>query len=89
MPDEVEARDQQIDLTEEQEAILNHPPTRHARILAGPGAGKSYTAVAYLRHWQEQQPDLRIRMITFTRAATNEFAEKLAAPLGNRIERPR
>lgn len=86
MPDEVEARDQQIDLTEEQEAILNHPPTRHARILAGPGAGKSYTAVAYLRHWQEQQPDLRIRMITFTRAATNEFAEKLAAPLGNRIE---
>ncbi|MGH2949600.1 MAG: winged helix-turn-helix domain-containing protein, partial [Solirubrobacteraceae bacterium] len=32
--------------TPEQEAVLAHPPDRHARLLAGPGTGKSATVVA-------------------------------------------
>lgn len=77
-------------LTPEQQAIVAHPPNRHARVLAGPGAGKSFTAIAYLEHWTAQQPDLAARMITFTRAATEEFTTRLGdrALAGPGIETP-
>jgi len=64
-------------LTPEQEAIVAHPPTSHARVSAGPGTGKSHTAVAYLERLTQDHPDVRARMLTFTRAATAEFAEKM------------
>ena len=63
--------------TPEQRAILQHDPQRHARILAGPGTGKSTTLVAFLDQLLSTDDGLRVRMLTFTRAATAELAEKL------------
>ena len=64
--------------THEQSAIIAHDPTNHARILAGPGTGKSTTMVALLDRLLNEDPDLRVRMLTFTRAATAELADKVA-----------
>ena len=64
--------------TDEQYAILSHNATRHARVLAGPGTGKSTTMVALLGQLLEEDDSLRVRMLTFTRAATAELAEKIA-----------
>jgi DNA helicase-2/ATP-dependent DNA helicase PcrA len=64
-------------LSEEQQAFLTHPPDKSARLLAGPGTGKSYTSVAYLEHVTDKDPNLRVGYITFTRAATAEFAKKM------------
>lgn len=64
--------------TEQQSAILAHDPTRHARVLSGPGTGKSTTMVALLGRVLEENNSLRVRMLTFTRAATAELAEKIA-----------
>ena len=61
--------------TREQRRILRHPPTRHARVLAGPGTGKSTTMVRFL---QKLPSDLRVRMLSFTRAATSELAQKFS-----------
>lgn len=62
--------------TNEQQAILQHDPKNHARVLAGPGTGKSTTMVALLDKLLEEDNTLRVRMLTFTRAATAELAEK-------------
>ena len=62
--------------TDEQQAILQHDPENHARVLAGPGTGKSTTMVALLDSLLEKDKALRVRMLTFTRAATSELAEK-------------
>ena len=62
--------------TDEQQAILLHDPENHARVLAGPGTGKSTTMVALLDSLLEKDKALRVRMLTFTRAATAELAEK-------------
>ena len=62
--------------TDEQRAILQHNPENHARVLAGPGTGKSTTMVALLDSLLEKDKALRVRMLTFTRAATAELAEK-------------
>jgi len=59
--------------TVEQEAILQHEVGRHARILAGPGTGKSATIIAWLSHHNPE----RARLLTFTRAATGELVRKL------------
>jgi len=64
--------------TAEQYAILSHNAKRHARVLAGPGTGKSTTMVALLGQLLEENDSLRVRMLTFTRAATAELAEKIA-----------
>lgn len=66
-----------LQFTDEQVAIIAHPPGQSARILAGPGTGKSFTAVAYLERLTDAHPDLQSRMLTFTRAATDEFAQKM------------
>jgi DNA helicase-2/ATP-dependent DNA helicase PcrA len=64
-------------LSAEQESFLNHPPSKCGRLLAGPGTGKSFTSVAYLEKITNENPQLRVGYITFTRAATAEFAKKL------------
>jgi len=64
-------------LTPEQLAFVNHDPSHHARVLAGPGTGKSYTSVAFLERLARERPELRARMLTFTRVATDEFAQKM------------
>lgn len=63
--------------TDEQQAVIDHDVERHGRVLAGPGTGKSYTAVALMERLASERPDLRTRMVTFTRAATAEFARKM------------
>ena len=62
--------------TEEQLVILDHDAEQHARILAGPGTGKSTTMVKLLENLLEKEPSLRVRMLTFTRAATAELTLK-------------
>lgn len=68
-----------FDPTDEQAAILSHNHTQHARILAGPGTGKSTTMVALLGRLLEKDDSLRVRLLTFTRAATAELAGKIAS----------
>ena len=62
----------------QQKQIIAHNPARNARVLAGPGTGKSTTAVALLSRLACERPELRFRMLTFTRCATHALAEKLA-----------
>jgi DNA helicase-2/ATP-dependent DNA helicase PcrA len=70
--------------TEEQNAILQHEVGRHARILAGPGTGKSATIIAWLSHHNP----VGARLLTFTRAATGELVNKLRAREDIQIETP-
>ena len=62
--------------TAEQQTILRHDPRHHARVQAGPGTGKSTTMVALLERMIERDQSLRVRMLTFTRAATAELGDK-------------
>lgn len=63
--------------SDEQKKILEHDTDKHARVLAGPGTGKSTTMVALLGKVLESNPNARVRMLTFTRAASAELAEKV------------
>lgn len=76
------------DPTPEQQRILNHDPGHHGRVLAGPGTGKSASVVDLIHRLlarEGEQP--RIRLLTFTRAATAELAGKVAAQDAE-VERP-
>jgi DNA helicase-2/ATP-dependent DNA helicase PcrA len=64
--------------TPEQQAILQHAANQHARILAGPGTGKSATVVALIEGLVARNPRPKIKLLTFTRAATGELAKKVA-----------
>jgi len=74
--------------TVEQTAILGHDHHRHARVLAGPGTGKSATLVALLDHLVGEEPAPRIKLLTFTRAATAELAKKVSDHPDAAAERP-
>ena len=63
------------DFTNEQEEFLRHDPHASGRLVAGPGSGKSFTCVAYLR--QATERGLRAKMLTFTRAAAAEFQDTM------------
>ncbi len=74
--------------TSEQRLILAHSPDLHGRVLAGPGTGKSATVVDLIhRLLADDQAQPRIRLLTFTRAATAELAGKVAAQEAE-LERP-
>lgn len=74
--------------TDEQRRILQHQPQRHGRVLAGPGTGKSATVVDLIHQLLAgEPPHPRIRLLTFTRAATAELAGKVAAHEAE-VERP-
>lgn len=78
-----------IQLSDEQRRIVDHPVGRNGRVLAGPGSGKSFTATALLARLIDSDAPPRAKMLTFTRAATAEFAGKLAdAELADEVERP-
>jgi DNA helicase-2/ATP-dependent DNA helicase PcrA len=62
--------------TEEQQRIIDHDPSRHARILAGPGTGKSATVIRLMLRLGDEGK--HGRLLTFTRAASNELKEKVA-----------
>ena len=68
-----------FELTQEQRTILQHDPCRHARILAGPGTGKSTTLVALVHKLRGEDESLRMKVLTFTRATTAELAHKIDA----------
>ncbi len=74
--------------TPEQQRILGHRPGRHARILAGPGTGKSATLVALMNELLQEVPRPRIRLLTFTRAATAELAKRVSEHPAAAAERP-
>ena len=74
--------------TEQQAAILGHDYHRHARILAGPGTGKSATLVALVDRLLQGNPRPRIKLLTFTRAATAELAKKVSEHPAAAAERP-
>ncbi|MBI2691628.1 MAG: ATP-dependent helicase [Solirubrobacterales bacterium] len=63
--------------TDQQKAIIDHDIRYHARVIAGPGTGKSATAVALIERVLEELPDTKIKFLTFTRAATQELARKM------------
>jgi len=63
--------------TNEQQAILAHAIDHHARVLAGPGTGKSATLVALMDGLLRAEQTPRIKLLTFTRAATAELAKKV------------
>src|SRR4051794_29003009 len=74
--------------TPEQAAILHHDPRRAARVLAGPGTGKSATVVALIDELLGGSPAPRVRLLTFTRAATSELAKKVSGHPAAAAERP-
>ncbi len=65
------------EFTDEQRAILGHDGTLSARVLAGPGTGKSATMIAML---EQMAGDIerKVKLLTFTRAATAELAGEVA-----------
>lgn len=74
--------------TPEQEAILAYHVGQHARVLAGPGTGKSATVVALVDHLLAGNPAPRVKLLTFTRAATAELAKKVSDHPAAAAERP-
>jgi DNA helicase-2/ATP-dependent DNA helicase PcrA len=74
--------------TPEQQAILAHAFSCNARILAGPGTGKSATLVALLNQLLSDRPSSRVRLLTFTRAATAELAKKVSEHPAAVTQRP-
>lgn len=66
--------------TPEQEQIILHNPSRNGRVLAGPGTGKSWTCIELIRRLIHERPELGIRLLTFTRAATHELASNMGDP---------
>ncbi len=73
-------------LSVEQDGIVHHPPTRHAKVLAVAGSGKSHTMVercAYLIEAHRVQPS-KLLAVMFGRTAADEFAARLDKRLGKR-----
>lgn len=67
---------------------MGYRPGRHCRILAGPGTGKSATLVALVNELAQLSPTPKIRLLTFTRAATSELAKKVVEHPTVAAERP-
>jgi DNA helicase-2/ATP-dependent DNA helicase PcrA len=72
----------------EQQAILAHRPDQYARILAGPGTGKSATLVAWLGDLANRADPPKLKLLTFTRAATAELVGKVLDHEALAAERP-
>lgn len=75
-------------LTPEQQAILGHDLRLHARVLAGPGTGKTATLVAFANRLLAEDTEQRVKLLTFTRAATGELARRVADQPAATTERP-
>jgi DNA helicase-2/ATP-dependent DNA helicase PcrA len=61
----------------QQSEVIEHPANRHGRVLAGPGTGKSTTVLRLGQRLLQEVPPIRVRIVTFTRAATAELADKI------------
>ena len=78
-----------IDLLPEQETAALHTGT-HARLLAGPGTGKTLTLTHRVINLIEREgvPANQILVLTFTRAAAAELRERILGELPEDMERP-
>jgi DNA helicase-2/ATP-dependent DNA helicase PcrA len=74
--------------TDEQKAVISHNPGEHARLLAGPGTGKSATVVALIMKLLGTDSPPKVRLLTFTRAATAELAQKVSEHPDLVVDRP-
>lgn len=74
--------------TAEQQAILDHDPRECGCVEAGPGTGKSATLVALIEQLLSRKRKPKVRLLTFTRAATAELAQKVGGIAGAVVERP-
>ena len=74
--------------SDEQRQILAHHLGQHGCVEAGPGTGKSATLVELVDQLlsDEDNPP-RLRLLTFTRAATAELAKRFGAT-ASQVERP-
>lgn len=70
-------------LTPEQDAVVQHPLGRHARVLAVAGAGKTTTMVARVQHLVDAKgtSPKTIAILMFNRRARLQFIEKLNSAL--------
>jgi len=64
--------------TPEQTRLLEHVAGHHARVLAGPGTGKSASLVALVDKLLRGPEPPRVKLLTFTRAATAELGLKVS-----------
>jgi len=76
--------------TPEQEAIIQHPLGKHARVLAVAGSGKTTTMVDRVRHlvMDLNQDPRRIRVVMFNRLAREDFDQKLEKEIFEVGKRP-
>jgi DNA helicase-2/ATP-dependent DNA helicase PcrA len=74
--------------TDEQQRVLDHDPGSCGCVEAGPGTGKSATLVALIEKLLAGDKKPKIRLLTFTRAATAELADKVGGIPAAIIERP-
>src|SRR5487761_1136768 len=73
----------------EQRRILTHRTGQHGCVEAGPGTGKSATLVELIDQLLSDEDDPpRLRLLTFTRAATAELAKKVVGATATQVERP-
>ena len=70
-------------LLEDQKAAATHIGS-HARLLAGPGTGKTFTLTHRIRYLVQEKdvPPEHIHAITFTRAAAQELRQRVENMLG-------
>src|SRR5690349_17310629 len=66
-------------LTPEQQAVIQHPRDKHARVLAVAGAGKTTTMVYRVKHLVESMgiSPRQICILMFNRRARDQFKDKL------------
>lgn len=63
----------------EQQKVLDHRVEQCGVFLAGPGTGKSATLVALLGKLAAGEEPPKVRLLTFTRAATAELAQTVSS----------
>ncbi|MDE1925539.1 MAG: ATP-dependent helicase [Patescibacteria group bacterium] len=75
-----------MEFTEQQQRVIAHDHKKNGVVRAGPGTGKSLTVVALAQRLAADHPDVQIRFVTFTRAATSELIKKIISAGGKNLK---